>query len=142
MKDSRFNFRKIFIFLLANLLSHNVLATCYVAKNFKGTGYASVNGYSAEKDGMLGKVFHININKTEASVVPDPGTSCLPMSDIIMVCTGGIDDEITNMEIYSIDKRQKKVVYVQIRNGLEAALLSDLNGGKIFIGDIIGTCNK
>lgn len=129
--------------IVSLLISQDILANCYVAENFSGPSALAVDGYTTSEDGFAGIKFEIEIeiDEQKATVTPDFGTSCLAMSELIAICSGGIDGKVTTIEMYSIDVRQKKVIYVQVRNGLEAALLSDLNGAKLFIGDITGNCD-
>lgn len=132
--------KKSLLFLLP-FLAAPALSECYITENYRGVTSLAIDGYQISEDGLSNTVIELTIEGEQASINPANGVACFALAPDMAVCTGGTENRITNIETYSIDINQRKVIMTQVRNGLQELLMSEFNGAKVFVGDITGTCN-
>ena len=126
--------RNLLMSALIGVVCMNASATCWRVTDLRGSSARASSGFTLGHDGFTGQTFEITINNDAGAVKPS-NLDCRPATKNSLVCIDSKDDRLT-VETWSIDESQRKLVHTKAISGY-----GSYDGGNLFIGKIIGTCN-
>lgn len=120
------------ILILSNLL----FAECYVVNELKGKSYYKSDNFELKED-KFSYPFEININAENSSVSLSDLKYLQTSKNSILGLFIDEKDNKSTIETWFLYPESKKVIYTKSVTGY-----GSLDGSRMFIGKIVGNCNK